>query len=58
MKNPRSPKSPRPAKIEALTLGSWLPIARVVRFTCCRCKLHHTHTYRVRNGKVEVRITA
>lgn len=58
MKNLHSHKSPQPAKRETLPLGAWLPVARVVRFTCCRCQLRHTHTYRVRNGKVEVRITA
>lgn len=44
-------KNPKPDKREALPLGVWMPIARIVRFTCCRCGLRHTHTYRVRNGK-------
>ena len=40
-----------------MPLGRWMPLARKVKFTCCGCGLRHTHTYRVRNGKVEVRIT-
>ena len=39
MKNLHSHKSPQPAKRETLPLGAWLPVARVVRFTCCRCRL-------------------